>query len=161
MNIAYLLIGGNLGKREENLSNAVSFIIKQCGLVSQSSSIYETAPWGNTDQPSFLNLALEVRTNLNARQLIRHILKIEKMMGRIRKEKLEPRIIDIDILFFNDEIHDLSFLKVPHPEIQNRRFALTPMAEIAGTLIHPVLKKSITQLLDECPDKSDVKKITD
>ena len=82
-------------------------------------------------------------------------------MGRIRKEKLEPRIIDIDILFFNDEIHDLSFLKVPHPEIQNRRFALTPMAEIAGTLIHPVLKKSITQLLDECPDKSDVKKITD
>jgi 2-amino-4-hydroxy-6-hydroxymethyldihydropteridine diphosphokinase len=158
MNTAYLLIGGNLGNREENLSQAVSFINEKCGLVSHSSSLYETAAWGNTDQPSFLNQALEISTKLNARQLIRRILKIETQMGRIRKEKLGPRIIDIDILFFNLEVYDLRFLKIPHPEIQNRRFALKPIAEICPVLVHPVLKKTITELLKECPDMLPVKK---
>jgi len=161
MSKAYLLIGGNLGDRKANLLTANSLINEQCGSLTRSSSIYETEAWGNVDQPSFLNQALEISTSLNARQLIRKILKIEKEMGRVRKEKLGPRIIDIDILLFENEIHDLRFLKIPHPEMQNRRFVLVPLAEIDPTLQHPVLKKTIAELLEECPDNLEVKKITD
>jgi len=161
MRTAYLLIGGNLGNRKENLSKAISFINEQCGPLTGSSSIYETEAWGNTDQPSFLNQALVISTSLTARQLMRKVLKIEEEMGRVRKEKLGPRIIDIDILLFENEIHDLRFLKIPHPEMQNRRFVLEPLAEINSTLQHPVLKKSIAELLEECPDNLEVKKITE
>ena len=161
MRTAYLLIGGNLGNRKENLSKAVSLINEQCGPLTRSSSIYETEAWGNSDQPSFLNQALEISTSLNARQLMRKVLKIEEEMGRVRKEKLGPRIIDIDILLFENEIHDLRFLKIPHPEMQNRRFVLAPLAEINSTLQHPVLKKTIAELLEECPDNLEVKKISE
>ena len=159
MSTAHLLIGGNLGDRKENLLTAISLINEQCGPLTRSSSVYETEAWGKTDQPSFLNQALEISTPLNARQLIRKILKIEKEMGRVRKEKLGPRIIDIDILLFENEIHDLRFLKIPHPEMQNRRFVLVPLTEIDPTLQHPVLKKTIAELLEECPDNLEVKKI--
>ena len=161
MSTAHLLIGGNLGDRKTNLLTAISLINEQCGPLIRSSSIYETEAWGKTDQPSFLNQALEISTSLNARQLMRKILKIEKEMGRVRKEKLGPRIIDIDILLYENEIHDLRFLKIPHPEMQNRRFVLVPLAEIDPTLQHPVLKKTIAELLEECPDNLEVKKITD
>jgi 2-amino-4-hydroxy-6-hydroxymethyldihydropteridine diphosphokinase len=161
MRTAHLLIGGNLGNRKENLSKAVSLIKEQCGALTRSSSIYETEAWGITDQPSFLNQALEISTSLNARQLMRKVLQIEEEMGRVRKEKLGPRIIDIDILLFENEIHDLRFLKIPHPEMQNRRFVLVPLAEINSTLQHPVLKKTIAELLEECPDNLEVKKITE
>ncbi len=157
MNIAYLLIGGNLGNREKNLREAREQLARQCGSVPLSSSFYETAAWGITDQPSFLNQAIVLNTKLNARQLIRKILKIEKTMGRVRKEKLGPRLIDIDILLFNDDVYENSFLKLPHPELQNRRFALVPLAEIAPDVIHPVLKKSIRELLNDCPDELEVK----
>jgi 2-amino-4-hydroxy-6-hydroxymethyldihydropteridine diphosphokinase len=160
MNRAYLLIGGNLGNRKENLLRATAMINEQCGQVITSSSFYETAAWGKTEQPSFLNQALAISTPMTARKLMRRILKIEISMGRIREERLGPRIIDIDILLFNNEIHDLRFLKIPHPEIQNRRFALVPLAEIDPGLIHPILKKTIAQLLDECADNLEVKKIT-
>jgi len=160
MSTAHLLIGGNLGNRKENLSKAVSLITEQCGSLTRSSSIYETEAWGKTDQPSFLNQALEISTTLNARQLMRKILKIEKEIGRIRKEKLGPRIIDIDILLFGNEIHDLRFLKIPHAEMQNRRFVLVPLAEIDPNLQHPVLKKTIAELLEECPDNLQVSKVS-
>jgi 2-amino-4-hydroxy-6-hydroxymethyldihydropteridine diphosphokinase len=159
MNRAYLLIGGNMGKREINFSKARGYIEQLCGPVIQSSSLYETAAWGKTDQRSFLNQALEIETELNAEHLIKRVLEIERLMGRERKEKYGPRIIDIDILLFNNEQYDLPFLKIPHPEMQNRRFALAPLVEIAGDLQHPVLKKSIGQLLKECPDKLEVKKL--
>ena len=161
MNTAHLLIGGNLGNRKENLLEAIALINEQCGSLTKSSSIYETEAWGKTDQPSFLNQALEISTSLNARQLMRKILKIEHEMGRIREEKLGPRIIDIDIILFGNEIHDLRFLKIPHPEVQNRRFVLVPLAEIDPTLQHPVLKKTIAELLEECPDNLEVRKIAD
>ena len=159
MNRAYLLIGGNVGDRKKNLTTARELLNDRCGSIVKTSSIYETAAWGKTDQPSFLNQALEFDTLLNARQLIRCILKVEKAMGRIRKEKYGSRNIDIDILLFNDEIHNYSFLKLPHPEMQNRRFALMPLAEIAPAIIHPVFNRSIKELLKECPDDLEVKKI--
>ena len=158
MNKAYLLTGSNLGDREEYLARARSLINEQCGTIASASSLYETAAWGKTDQPSFLNQALELETSLNARQLLRRILKAEKIMGRIRDEKYGPRLIDIDILLFNNETYNYQFLKIPHPEMQNRRFALLPLAEIAPDIIHPVLNKTIHELLKECKDELPVKK---
>jgi len=158
MNKAYLLTGGNMGDRAENLSNAVLLIKQFCGEITVASRIYETAAWGNTQQPNFLNQVLELKTELTALQLIRRILKIEKQMGRVRNEKFGPRIIDIDILFFNDEIIGLPFLKIPHTEIQHRRFVLIPLCEIAPELIHPQLNSTISELLKSCTDKLDVKK---
>ncbi|SRR6266487_89456 len=153
MNKAFLLLGSNLGNRKINFEAARNVIEQQCGAIIQLSSLYETAAWGKTDQPLFLNQAIEIETEYSAKQLMEQLLKIEKMMGRERNEKYGPRIIDIDILLFNDEQYDLPFLKIPHPEMQNRRFALTPLAEIAGNVQHPGFKRSIFQLLKECPDK--------
>lgn len=159
MNKAHLLTGGNIGDREQNLAVAREWIGKECGKVMKTSSLYETAAWGKTDQPAFLNQALEIQTTLNAKQLIRHILKVEKKMGRIREEKYGARIIDIDILLFNNEIHNTAFLKIPHPEMQNRRFVLAPLAEIAPAAVHPGLFKTVTELLRDCPDHLAVKRI--
>lgn len=158
MNRAYLLLGGNLGDREENLAKARELIAEQCGKIASASSLYETAAWGKTNQPSFLNQALGLDTGLNARQLMRRLLKLEKTLGRIRKEKYGPRTIDIDILLFNGEKHNYHLLKLPHPEMQNRRFALLPLAEIAPGAIHPVLNKTVSELLKECKDDLPVKK---
>lgn len=152
MNLAYILTGSNLGVREAHMYQAKQLLENQCGTITVTSSLYETAAWGNEEQPAFLNQALALSTNMTARQLIRAILKIEKQMGRIRQEKYGPRIIDIDILLFNDEIHDYHLLQLPHPEMNNRRFALTPMAEIAPHKIHPVSKLSIQSLLYQCKD---------
>jgi 2-amino-4-hydroxy-6-hydroxymethyldihydropteridine diphosphokinase len=160
MNYAYLLTGGNLGDRATHLHKAESLLNDQCGILLKKSSLYETAAWGNTDQPAFLNQALAIETKLNAKQLIRRILKIEKIIGRVREEKYGPRIIDIDILLFNNDIIDISFLKIPHPEMQNRKFVLMPLNEIAPGIIHPVLHKSVSELLAECKDELEVKKYT-
>ncbi|HKZ67849.1 MAG TPA: 2-amino-4-hydroxy-6-hydroxymethyldihydropteridine diphosphokinase [Chitinophagaceae bacterium] len=159
MNKAYLLTGGNMDDRLKNLAAAYECIDQQCGHITNASSLYETSAWGKKDQPSFLNQALEIQTELTPLQLLKKILGIEKQIGRIRKEKYGPRIIDIDILLFNNEIHNFPLLKIPHPELQNRRFVLIPLAEIAPGLIHPVLKKTMAELLVVCPDKLAVKKI--
>ena len=160
MNKAYLLTGGNLGNRKETLETARVHIGHQCGNISNASSFYETVAWGKNDQPSFLNQALEIQTEWTPRQLLKKILNIEKQIGRIRNEKYGPRIIDIDILLFNDEIYNYPLLKIPHPELQNRRFVLVPLAEIASEIIHPVFKKTISELLALCPDKLEVSKFT-
>ena len=159
MNKAYLLTGGNMGDREDALGKALALIRGYCGNISVTSSIYETAAWGKNDQPSFLNQALEIYTELQPRQLLRQTQKIEKQIGRVREEKYGPRIIDIDILFFNEEIHNYPLLKIPHSEIQNRRFVLVPLAEIAAEFIHPILKKTISELRTICPDKLEVSRI--
>ena len=149
-------MGGNLGDREKNLATARELIARECGNIIAASSVYETAAWGKTDQPSYLNQALGVETSLNAKQLMKRILNLENAMGRIRAEKFGPRIIDIDILLFNKEKHNYEYLKIPHPELQNRRFALLPLAEIAPEMEHPVFHKTIAELLNDCPDKLDV-----
>lgn len=159
MNKAYLLTGGNMGDRQKNLATTYEQIQQECGDIVSSSSIYETAAWGKKDQPPFLNQALEIQTELTPRKLLKKILAIEKQIGRVRKEKYGPRIIDIDILLFNDGIYNYTSLKIPHPEMQNRRFVLVPLAEIAPEAIHPIFKKTIAELLAVCPDELAVKKI--
>ena len=149
-------MGGNLGDRLENFSLATNALQKFMNIISES-LVYETAAWGIIDQPSFLNKVLFVETELSAFELLQALLEIEEHIGRKRLVKFGPRLIDIDILFFNDEIVESEKLIIPHPEIQNRRFALIPMNEVAPTLKHPVLKKSINQLLQDCPDQLDVK----
>lgn len=156
MNTAYLLMGGNMGDTLYSLRQATELLHKECGTIVQKSAVYETAPWGKADQQKFLNQAILLETALSAKELIHHILQIEKKMGRERFEKYGPRLIDIDILFFNDEIIQDTFLTIPHPALQYRRFALIPLAEIAPGMLHPVLHKTINELLINCPDHLEV-----
>lgn len=158
MNEGYLLLGTNVGDRKANLASAQAMIEQEAGKVIRASAIYETAPWGNEDQPAFLNRVLLVRSEAGARELLNILLGIEKKMGRARKEKWEERIIDIDILFFNEEVIQEDGLIVPHPFMHQRRFTLVPLSEIAGTFVHPVYRKTVNELLSICPDVLDVKK---
>lgn len=159
MNKAYLLTGGNLGNRAENLQDACNYIEQYCGKIVRKSSVYETAAWGLMDQPDFYNQVLLINTTLSAKQLIGQLLMIENKMGRKREIKMGPRTIDIDILFYNNAVINEPDLIVPHPRMQDRRFVLMPLTEIAPHLIHPVFLKKITQLLEECTDTLNVYKI--
>ncbi len=152
MNHTYLITGGNIGDKKINLKNAAGLIEKKIGHILKSSAIYETAAWGNTDQPSFYNQVHFVETALKPDELMFTILDIEKRMGRVRTTKNAARIIDIDILFFNDEIIETASVLVPHKEIPNRKFVLKPLLELAPDYIHPILKKTITQLEAETTD---------
>jgi 2-amino-4-hydroxy-6-hydroxymethyldihydropteridine diphosphokinase len=158
MNKLYLLLGSNIGNSKTQLSKAILQIKKLIGSVTRQSSLYTTAAWGNTQQPDFLNQVIIVETELSALQTMQNILFIEKKRGRVRTVKNAPRIIYIDILFFNKEIIDVKELTIPHPQIQNRRFVLVPLNQLSPNLHHPVLKKTIQQLLIHCPDKLNVKK---
>lgn len=159
MNKAYLLTGGNTGDRLGFLKSAVSELETSCGKILKLSPIFETAAWGKTDQQSFLNQALLLKTDLSATELMTAILKTEKKMGRVREEKYGPRTIDIDILLFNEDLFESAFLRIPHPELANRRFALEPLASIAPRYRHPILKKTIKRLLKECKDSLQVRKV--
>lgn len=158
MNDVYLLTGGNIGDRIMYLMQAEKIIEKHIGKVLKKSVVYETAAWGLTDQDPFLNQVLLVSAPLPAEKLLQTLLLIEQQLGRKRIEKMGPRTIDIDILFYNSKIISSPHLTVPHPQIAKRRFVLTPLNEIAPRFVHPVLKKTITELLDMCPDHLEVKK---
>ncbi len=159
MNIIYLLLGSNQQQPEKQLLLAQKHIAKQIGVIVRCSSIYKTAAWGNTKQADFLNQVLIVQTKLTAAETIKTILTIEETMGRIRTKKNAPRIIDIDILFFNKKIIESDKLQVPHPRLQLRNFVLVPLNELSPNLKHPVLNKTIHQLLRICPDTLTVNKI--
>jgi len=147
-----------MGNSEEQLQLAATNTEKYIGNIVAASSLYQTAAWGKTDQPDFLNQVLIVETELSAADTLSVLLAIEEKMGRVRTEKNAPRIIDIDILFFNDDIIQEKDLIIPHPEIQNRLFVLTPLNELAPNYIHPVLAKTIHELLLGCKDVLNVKK---
>lgn len=159
MNTAFLLIGGNLGNRTRHLAKARSLIHQRCGNITQTSSLYETAAWGEVEQAAFLNQVLKIQTLLPAVKLLNCLLAAEQKMGRVRRQKSGPRTIDIDLLFFNDDKIEAPGLQVPHPRLHLRRFVLEPMNEIAPGLIHPVFNKTISQLLVECEDALAVQKL--
>lgn len=159
MNKAYLLTGGNEGDRFLHMQQARTNIELICGQLLLVSSIYETAPWGKTDQPDFLNQVLLIDTKFSPEELLKSILSIEEKGGRKRTIKNAPRTIDIDILFYNDLILEKPGLTIPHPRIAIRKFVLEPLNEISPEFIHPVIGKTIRELMLECKDELGVKKI--
>ncbi|GAA4199142.1 2-amino-4-hydroxy-6-hydroxymethyldihydropteridine diphosphokinase [Pedobacter jeongneungensis] len=157
---AYLLLGGNLGDREGNLKRAIALLEEKTGKVISVSSLYETAAWGKTDQPAFLNQAIALKTGLSALQVLDHALNIEQELGRVRKDKWGERLIDIDLILFGDEIINISNkLQVPHPHMQYRKFVMEPLAEIAPDVLHPVLGETILAISRNIEDPLEVKKL--
>ena len=154
----YLLLGSNINAPRDNIMHAINELALKSDLKAVS-KLYHSEPWGNSDQPSFVNQIVEIETQLAPAELLKTILAIEESMGRIRKSKWGERLIDIDLLYYNDEIIDSTSLKVPHREIQNRRFTLLPMNDIAAGFIHPVMNKTQNELLEECLDKSWVRQL--
>jgi 2-amino-4-hydroxy-6-hydroxymethyldihydropteridine diphosphokinase len=153
----YLLTGGNVGDSLRTLQSANGLIQERVGTIEKESSIYKTAAWGKTDQDDFLNQVLEVQTFLSPEKLMDTLLDIEIELGRKRFEKYGPRIIDLDILFYDELILNSEKLTIPHPQIQFRRFVLEPLNELVPGFVHPVLNKKISVLLEECPDFLEVK----
>ena len=147
-----------MGDRLHILSKTREIIEDKCGKIIIQSSVYETAAWGKEDQEAFLNQVILIETKLSPFDLLKSVLKIEENLGRKREEKYGSRIIDIDIIFFNDDVINMEGLKVPHPRMENRLFVLIPLNEIAPQISHPVLKKSVSQLLADCPDSLAVNK---
>ena len=156
MNKTFLITGGNIGNRRKNLETAAALIEKEIGNIIKSSKIYETDAWGITNQPAFYNQIHLVESKFSAKEILDKILNIEAKMGRVRTIKNAARIIDIDILFFNDELINEPNLIIPHSQIINRRFVLMPLNELVPEMIHPVFKKSIHDLLSNCKDELSV-----
>jgi len=157
---AYIGIGSNLGIPEENCTKAIEKIssTKDIKIISKS-SFYQTEPIGEVQQGWFVNSAIKIETDLSPENLLSVLLNLELAMGRTRKEKWGPRLIDLDLLLYDNLVLEKKGLTLPHPEIQNRNFVLVPMSEIAENLIHPTLKKTIKTLLQESSDVTIVKKI--
>ena len=159
-NKVYLLLGSNMGARLQLLQDAIENIAIEIGEVTEKSAVYETAPWGKTDQPGFLNVAVAVVTGLSALEVLEKALQIEAKLGRVREEKWGARLIDIDIIFYGNDIVNIpNQLHIPHPEMHNRKFVLEPLVEIASDLQHPILHRSLNTLLSELKDELEVTKI--
>lgn len=174
----YLSLGSNIGNRLKNIQKAIKLLKKSGFDIIETSSIYETSPYGVTDQPDFLNLALKGETKFSPEELLKEIKRIEKEIGRKPSREWGPRAIDIDILFYNKEIINIpelqpvrsklpkatatpsvgtsNGLKIPHPQLHKRKFVLIPLKEIAPRLVHPVLKKTVSQILKDAGDKGRV-----
>lgn len=146
LQMVYLLLGSNLGNRKEILDKAIQLLSQKVGLIVSQSKDYETKPWGMTDQPDFLNLAIAIHTNLEPLEILKQTQAIENQLGRVRKEKWGARLIDIDIMFYGNEIINEPGLKIPHPLLQERDFVLTPLAEIAPNFVHPGFGKTVSEL---------------
>ena len=159
MNVTYLCLGGNIGDRESAIYQALFEISQRVGEITAQSKVYETEAWGVENQQAYLNQCIEVKTLLSPDELITTLLSIEQYLGRVRSLNgvYEPRTIDIDILFYNHAIIENEQLTIPHPRLQLRKFVLIPLNEICSNYLHPLLNKSIFNLLSQCEDQSEVK----
>lgn len=156
MHTAYIALGSNLGDRKANLEEAVGCVAAAGIEIVKVSTWLETEPYGVTDQPMFMNGVMQVETDKTPIELLRTLLAIELDMGRVRKRHWGERNIDLDLLLYEDVVMTSKELNLPHPDMQNRDFVLVPLAEIAPDLVHPVLKKTVQELLDELTAKSKV-----
>jgi 2-amino-4-hydroxy-6-hydroxymethyldihydropteridine diphosphokinase len=152
----YLALGSNLGDRLTNLQRAVSLLQRRVRVLKVS-DVYETEPWGVTDQPRFLNCALEGETTLTPPELLEYIKSFEQEMGRTASERYGPRVIDVDILLYDELIYLDERLEIPHPRMSERRFVLVPLAQLAPDTLHPVKKETMAALLARLPDEGDVR----
>jgi 2-amino-4-hydroxy-6-hydroxymethyldihydropteridine diphosphokinase len=158
----YLLLGGNIGDKQKIFMEAREYLNNRVGKIQLQSAVYETEPWGFESPDLFWNQALEILTGLSPEEVLTNTQLIEQELGRIRKEnRFSSRLIDIDILFYGDQILNHSNLVIPHPRIQERNFVLIPLCEIVPDLVHPVFLKSISQLLQECNDQLRVERVSD
>jgi 2-amino-4-hydroxy-6-hydroxymethyldihydropteridine diphosphokinase len=158
METAYLLLGTNLGDKQKNLLEATRLLGQRVTVVRKS-SVYRSEAWGGIADAPFFNQVLEITTLLSPEKLLRLILQIEKDLGRERKEKWGNRIIDIDILLYGNRHVDEPQLKIPHPQIPNRRFALLPLQELCPTLMHPILNHTVQELVEACTDPLRVERL--
>lgn len=160
MNRVYLILGGNMGKRDEVMFHALRKVDRQIGKIVKQSSIYETAAWGYENQNSFYNCVLAIDTEKSPREVLEKVLSIENQIGRVRSEaKWQERLIDIDILFYDHEMLEESDLKIPHPLLHKRKFTLVPLNEIAPDFVHPILGQAILEILEQCEDKLETRKV--
>lgn len=155
-NNLFILLGANLGDRLTTLSQARTLISSQVGPVHQQSALYETAPWGVIDQPAYLNQVLRVETALAPEAVLAQTQAIEAQLGRVRLEKWGSRIIDIDLLYYDQLVWQTASLTLPHPLLHERRFTLVPLAELAPDMVHPVFRKTTQQLLSELANEGEV-----
>ncbi|HLN72004.1 MAG: 2-amino-4-hydroxy-6-hydroxymethyldihydropteridine diphosphokinase [Methylococcaceae bacterium] len=162
MSKVYLLLGGNIGDKQQVFAQATSSLGERVGKITGRSAIYETEPWGFESNDLFWNQVLELEVDIPARKVLEMTMDIEHQMGRIRKiNQYDSRVIDIDILFYDDKIIEMPELVIPHPRIQERKFVLVPLDELVPDMIHPVLHKSIHQLLEACKDELRVERVKD
>lgn len=154
-----LLLGSNLGERETHLLKAVQLIEREVGEIITLSSVYETEAWGKTNQPAFLNVCLVLKTTLTPLAVLQKNLATERQLGRVRQEKWGARIIDIDILFYDDAMVQTDVLTIPHEGFEKRMFAIVPLMEIAPEFIHPVTKRPIEEIYRQCADPLKVKRV--
>jgi len=154
---AYLLLGGNQGNREYFLAEAIQQISQLVGKVVKKSAVYETAAWGLEDQASFLNQVIQVSTFLSPLALLTQLNLIEQALGRVREIKWAARVIDLDILYYDNLVLQTEKLSIPHPHLHERRFTLVPLVELAADFVHPVLRFSNQDLLATCPDDLEVR----